>query len=157
MDSPSGIAGVFDRAAETYDAVGVSWFGPIADGLVAELEVQPGEHALDVGCGPGAVLGLMARDVGLTGRALGIDLAPRMVERAEHELAGLPQVEVRVADASAPQLGDATFDVIASSLVLFFLPDPAAVVRTWTGLLSPGGKTGHRDLCSARRTVEPGR
>ena len=38
MSSPAGIAGVFDRAADTYDAVGVPWFGPIAQGLVEELD-----------------------------------------------------------------------------------------------------------------------
>jgi len=29
---PSGLAGVFDRAADSYDAIGVPWFGPIARG-----------------------------------------------------------------------------------------------------------------------------
>ncbi|CAA9310725.1 MAG: hypothetical protein AVDCRST_MAG16-123, partial [uncultured Frankineae bacterium] len=40
MTSPPGVAGVFDRAADTYDAIGVPWFGPIAQGLVEELDVQ---------------------------------------------------------------------------------------------------------------------
>ena len=55
MSPLSGVAGVFDRAAETYDAVGVPWFQPIAQGLVEELAVQPGEAVLDIGCGRGAV------------------------------------------------------------------------------------------------------
>jgi ubiquinone/menaquinone biosynthesis C-methylase UbiE len=142
MATPTGIAGVFDRAADTYDDVGVPWFRPIALGLVEELAVAPGERVLDVGCGRGAALEPFARAAGQTGRVLGIDLAPRMVERTAEDFRAVPQVEVRVADASAPGLPAASFDVVGSSLVLFFLPDPAAAVRTWTHLLVDGGRLG---------------
>lgn len=140
--APAGIAGVFDRAADTYDAVGVPWFGPIARGLVDELAVQPGERVLDVGCGRGAALLPLAEAAGPTGHVLGIDLSPRMVALTAADVRDLPHVEVRVADASAPGLTAASYDVIASSLVLFFLPDPAAAVRTWTELLVDGGRLG---------------
>jgi ubiquinone/menaquinone biosynthesis C-methylase UbiE len=142
VTSPAGIAGVFDRAADTYDDVGVPWFRPIAHGLVDELAVRPGERGLDIGCGCGAALEPLARDTGPTGTVLGIDLAPRMVRRTAHDLRDLPQVQVRVGDAAAPDLPAASFDVIASSLVLFFLPDPAAALRSWTQLLVPGGRLG---------------
>lgn len=142
MGSPDGIAGVFDRAADTYDDVGVPWFGPIAAGLVDELSVLSGERVLDVGCGRGAALAPLARASGPGGYALGIDLAPRMVELTARDLAGLPQVEVRMDDASAPALPPSSFDVVASCLVLFFLPDPAGALRAWTELLVPGGRVG---------------
>lgn len=142
MGETDGIAGVFDRAADTYDDVGVPWFGPIAAGLVDELAVDPGERVLDVGCGRGAALAPLARAAGPTGYALGIDLAPRMVELTALDLADLPQVEVRVGDARAPALPASSFDVLASCLVLFFLPDPAGVLRTWSELLVPGGRLG---------------
>lgn len=142
MAPVTGVAGVFDRAADTYDDVDLPWFRPIAEGLVDRLAVQQGERVLDIGCGRGAALAPLARAVGPTGRALGIDLAPRMVELTARDLRDLPQVEVRVADASAPGLPAGSFDVIASSLVLFFLPDPAAAVRSWTELLVEGGRLG---------------
>ncbi len=142
MTPATGIAGVFDRAADTYDDVGVPWFRPIAQGLVDELDVKPGECVLDVGCGRGAALIPLARAAGPTGRVLGIDLAPRMVELTAQDVRDLPQVEVRVADASAPGLQPSSYDVVASSLVLFFLPDPAAAVRTWSQLLVGGGRLG---------------
>ena len=142
MGSPDGIAGVFDRAADTYDRVGVPWFEPIAAGLVAELAVRPGERVLDVGCGRGAALRPLAQATGPDGYALGIDLAPRMVELTRQDLSDLPQVEVRVGDARAPGLPSASFDVVASCLVLFFLPDPAAALRAWTDLLVGGGRLG---------------
>lgn len=140
--SRSGIADLFDRVADVYDAVDVPWFGPIAQGLVDELAVRPGERVLDVGCGRGAALVPLARATGPDGSVLGIDLAPRMVALTAADTRDLPQVEVRVADAVAPNLPAASYDVVASSLVLFFLPDPAEVVRTWSGLLAPGGRLG---------------
>ena len=135
------VVAVFDRAAATYDAVGVKMFGPIAERLVAELDLRPGERVLDVGCGRGAVLLRAARRVGPTGAVIGVDLAPGMVERARAaaEEAGIA-AEVRIADAEDP--GGGPYDVIASSLVLFFLPDPVAALRSWRSLLADGGRIG---------------
>ena len=140
--SPPGMAGVFDRAADTYDAVGVPWFGPVAQGLVEELDVRPGERVLDLGCGRGAALLPLARAAGPTGRALGLDLAPRMVELTAQDASDLPQVEVRVGDASAPDVPAQAYDVVSCCLVLFFLPDPAAAVRSWVPAVAPGGRVG---------------
>lgn len=140
--TPAGIAGVFDRAADTYDAVGVPWFRPIAQGLVDELAVQPGERVLDVGCGRGAALLPLARAAGPDGAVLGIDLSPRMVERTAHDVRDMPQVKVRIADASALDLPPASYDVVASSLVLFFMPDPPAALAGWSQLLVAGGRLG---------------
>lgn len=142
MASLQGPAGVFDRAADTYDAVGVAWFTPIAHGLVQALAVQPGERVLDVGCGRGAALFPLAEAAGRTGSAIGTDIAPRMVELTARDAADIPQVRVLIGDAGAPDFPAESFDVIASSLVLFFLPDPAGAVRAWTDLLVPGGRLG---------------
>lgn len=140
--TPAGVAGVFDRAADTYDAVGVPWFGPIAQGLVKELAVRPGERVLDIGCGRGAALVPLAHAAGPSGTVLGIDLAPRMVELTAADVRDLPQAEVRLGDATAPQLPPQSYDVVASCLVLFFLADPAAAVQAWTDLLVHGGRMG---------------
>ncbi len=110
--SPAGVAYVFDRATDTYDDIGVPWFQPIAQGLVDELAVQPGERVLDVGCGRGAALLPLGRAAGPTGHVLGIDLAPRMVERTARDVRGMPHVEVRIADASDPGLLPSSYDVV---------------------------------------------
>jgi SAM-dependent methyltransferase len=73
---------------------------------------------------------------------VGIDLSPRMVERTAADVRELPHVEVQVGDASAPAFAPGSFDVLASCLVLFFLPDPAAAVAAWTPLLADGGRVG---------------
>ena len=140
--------GLFDALAETYDQVGVEWFAPIAEELVFALDPQPGEHALDLGCGRGAALLPIARAVGPTGRALGGDISPNMVAQCRQLAAaeGLDQVEVRELDAQEPVLPDdghpADLDLIASSLVVFFLPDPLAALGRWLPLLRPGGRVG---------------
>ena len=149
---PVGIVGVFDRAADTYDAVGVPWFGPIADGLVAELAPRPGERALDIGCGRGAVTRPLAQAVGANGTVLAVDLAPQMVAKTAQDFADLPQVSVQVGDAAALDVpGD--WDLIASSLVLFFLPDPAGAATSWVQLLRPGGRLGVTTFGAATTTA----
>jgi ubiquinone/menaquinone biosynthesis C-methylase UbiE len=142
MASPDGSAGIFDRVADTYDQVGVPWFGPIAAGLVEQLAVRTGEQVLDIGTGRGAALIPLAVAAGPTGRVLGIDLAPRMVALTAQDIAALPQAHVRVANAMAPGLPSSSFDVVCASLVLFFLPDPVAALRTWADLLVDGGRLG---------------
>ncbi|MEH0842242.1 class I SAM-dependent methyltransferase [Micromonospora sp. CPCC 205711] len=97
-----------------------------------------------MGCGRGAVLLPLAEAVGPTGSVTGVDLAPGMVAATRAEVArrGLAQVDVRLMDAAAPDLPAGGYDLVASSLVLFFLPDPAAALRAWWELLVPGGRLG---------------
>lgn len=140
----AGVASIFDRVADTYDNVGVPWFGPIAERLVAGLDPRPGERALDVGSGRGAALFPLASAVGPSGSANGIDLSVRMVATTSADIAarGLTNIELEVMDASAPHFPHAGFDIVASSLVIFFLPDPAAALRRWRDLLAESGRLG---------------
>jgi ubiquinone/menaquinone biosynthesis C-methylase UbiE len=144
-DPDARVAGLFHRVADTYDAVGVDFFEPIAAGLVAELAPKPGERALDVGCGRGAVLMRLAEAVGPSGHVTGIDAAPGMVERTRADVneAGLDAfVEVAVGDAHAVETAPSSFDLVASSLVLFFLSDPLAALVSWHEALVEGGRLG---------------
>jgi ubiquinone/menaquinone biosynthesis C-methylase UbiE len=145
MADPRGeIAGVFDRASESYDRVGVDFFSDVGRALVDDVRIGDGDHVLDVGCGRGAVLFAAAEAVGPAGSALGIDLAPGMVERTAAEAAerGLDNVRVEVQDAQEPTLPAAGFDVVLSSLVVFFLPDPLAALRAWRAATCDGGRLG---------------
>jgi ubiquinone/menaquinone biosynthesis C-methylase UbiE len=137
-------ARLFDSLADTYDAVGVEFFGPIARGLLDLLDPQPGESFLDVGCGTGALLIPAARAVGRSGRAVGIDVSPAMVSaaRTHADRLGLGHVEVAVGDAQFPELPAGAFDVVGSSLVLFFLPDPLRALTAWRHAVAPGGRLG---------------
>lgn len=144
-DPQARVTDVFHRVSATYDAVGVDFFGPIAAGLVAELAPRPGERALDVGCGRGAVLFRLAEAIGPKGHVSGIDLAPGMVDRTGAEVAaeGLDAlVDVSIGDAAAIEVTPATFDLVASSLVLFFLRDPLVALRSWRPALVENGRLG---------------
>lgn len=136
------IAGVFDRAADTYDRTGVEFFGIVGRRLVDLAAVEPGSRVLDLGCGRGAATLPAAERVGPTGHVLAMDLAEGMVSRlrAEVEQAGLRQVACLVGDAEDPQLEPAAWDVVLASLVLFFLPSHQDAMRSYRRLLRSGGR-----------------
>ncbi len=130
--------------APLYEAVGVPWFTPIAERLVDELDPHSGEHVLDAGCGKGVALPRLSTAVGPGGRVTGIDISQGMLDKAAQtvSLRGLHNVELFRMDASRPDFAPMSFSVISSSLVLFFLPDPAAALRSWYQLLVPSGRIG---------------
>ncbi|MGK2852701.1 MAG: class I SAM-dependent methyltransferase, partial [Microbacteriaceae bacterium] len=118
------VAATFNRVADEYEAVGVPWFVPIAEQLVSLLSPVDGERALDIGTGRGAALWPLVDAVGPRGQVTGFDLAERMVDetRADAQARGATNVDLAVANAMNPALPAGSFDLIASSLVLFFLP-----------------------------------
>src|SRR5262245_12377842 len=125
-DRKARVAGVFDRAAPTYDEVGVRFFEPAGADLVRAAELRRGDRVLDVGCGRGASLFPAAMTVAPEGAVVGIDLAPGMVAAVAEELQRrvLPHVTVGVGDAEAPEFPDRSFDAVLAGFVLFLLPDP---------------------------------
>jgi ubiquinone/menaquinone biosynthesis C-methylase UbiE len=106
-----------------------------ADRLRSWLPGRPGD-VLDLGCGTGS-LSLLAAEQGH--RVTGVDLSQAMIELARAKLAGRDAVFL-VGDAAAPPVGERRFDVVLVRHVLWALPDPAGVLRHWTGLLRPGGR-----------------
>jgi ubiquinone/menaquinone biosynthesis C-methylase UbiE len=141
-DRLSEVAALFDRLAAGYDQTGVPYYAVIARGLVDRLHVQPGEHVLDVGAGRGAATFPLAEAVGEGGYVDAIDVAPGMVEHLAADTAGLPQVRVALGDAADPHPPGAPYDVVAASLVVFFLPDPLDALVRWRALLRHGGRLG---------------
>jgi ubiquinone/menaquinone biosynthesis C-methylase UbiE len=143
MPTPPRVADVFDALATTYDQTGMPFFRPAGSRLVERLAPQRGDRALDIGCGRGAATVPLAEAVGPEGSVLAIDVSPNMVAatRALVDDAGLGQVRVEVADAG--DLGPrGPFDALTASLVLFFLPDPAAALTSWLSLVADGGRLG---------------
>jgi ubiquinone/menaquinone biosynthesis C-methylase UbiE len=134
------VAGVFDRASDTYDTVGVDFFAPLAAALVGHAQLQPGERVLDLGTGRGAALKAAAYAVGPSGEVRGVDLAPGMVARTSADVAHLPHVGVSLGDADQPPARDGGWDVVLASFVLFFLPDPVGAAERIRAVLHRGGR-----------------
>jgi len=137
------VSGVFHRASDTYDAVGVDFFEPLAAALVSRVDLRRGESVLDLGTGRGAALFAAARLVGPEGEVLGIDLADGMVERtsADTHLHGLNgYVRVHRGDADHPPARAGGWDVVMASFVLFFLPDPPEAAERIRLVLRPSGR-----------------
>lgn len=93
---------------------------------------------LDVGCGTGS-LSLLLAEAGH--RVTGVDLAPRMIERARAKLtaAGLAG-RFLVGDAAVPPTGEERFDMLLSRHLVWTLPDPEAALLEWVTRLRPGGR-----------------
>jgi ubiquinone/menaquinone biosynthesis C-methylase UbiE len=138
------VATLFDVVADRYDEVGVPFFQPIAASLLRAMPPRAGERWLDVGCGRGAVLLQVAEAVGADGTVVGTDLSEGMLAQCRRLLRaqGLNAVELVRDDAQAPGVGGGPYDTLSSSLVLFFLPDPAAALRAWLPLVAPRGRIG---------------
>ena len=132
----------FDRGASSYDDGGVSFFSPMGRRLVELADPGPSERVLDVGCGRGACLFPAAAAVGPSGQAVGIDIAPGMVDHVRQEAVdgGLTQVEVRLMDAERPDFAAASFDVVVGSFSIIFLPAAPAVLPRYARLLTPAGR-----------------
>jgi SAM-dependent methyltransferase len=102
--------------------------------LLLELLPPAPARVADLGCGTGTLAGLLT-DEGYD--VTGVDVSPEMVRRARQKVPGVAFVE---ADASAPPLDPASYDVVLSRHVLWAMPDPAAALARWQDLLTPGGR-----------------
>jgi arsenite methyltransferase len=110
--------------------------------------IPVGVRVLDVGCGAGTDLLLAARQVGPTGRAIGIDMTAEMRERARTgaRACGLEHVEVREGDATELPLDDASVDVVISNGVLNLVPEKERAFAEIARVLKPGGRLQIADI-----------
>jgi ubiquinone/menaquinone biosynthesis C-methylase UbiE len=112
----------------------------LAAELLDRVGAAEGQSAIDVGCGPGGILELLAERVGPRGRVVGLEVDPVHVAMARELVAeqGLTNVEVIQADAHTG-LPPASFDVAHARTVLVNVPDPEAVLAEMTRLVRAGG------------------
>src|SRR5438105_9521674 len=96
----------------------------------AFARLRPGEVVVDLGCGGGLDVFLAAGKVGPTGKAIGIDMTPEMIDRARRNAAkqAMTHVEFHLARMESLPLPDQSGDCVMSNCVIKLAPDTRAIL-----------------------------
>ena len=125
-------------AADDYERFMGRWSRAIGEKFLAWLAPPANARWLDVGCGTGAFSELIAKRCAPTSLA-GIDPSPEQIAYAREHF---PRFRFEVAGADAMPFPDGAFDVVASALVIHFIPDRRQAFAEMKRVLSAGGLVG---------------
>lgn len=114
--------------------------------------LQPGERVVDVGSGAGFDSFVAAGQVGATGRVVGVDMTPEMLEKSRATAAalGYDHVEFREGLAEALPVEDGWADVVISNGVINLCADKRTVFEEIRRVLRPGGTLQFADIANGR-------
>lgn len=117
---------------------------------------QPGETVVDLGSGAGMDSFIAAMSVGSSGRVIGIDMTPEMVQRGRRlaEQLELENVDFREGFIEDLPIEDDWADVVISNGVINLCPDKMAVYREVHRILRPGGRMTIADICVEKPVPE---
>jgi SAM-dependent methyltransferase len=121
--------------------------------------IEPGAVVVDLGCGAGTDLLLAAQMTGPTGRVIGVDMTPSMLEqaRASAQAMDLANVELHESLIETLPLEDGSVDVVISNGVVDLVPDKDAVFDEIDRVLRPGGRLQLADVVIQTEVSEDAR
>lgn len=143
---------VYNIMSEDYTAL--EGYNPDADlglgcGLPTQFaKIKKGDVVIDLGSGAGNDAFIARHETGETGKVIGIDFTPAMIERARQnaELRGFHNVEFRQGDIEKMPVTANTADVIVSNCVLNLVPNKDGVIKEIYRVLKPGGHFSISDI-----------
>lgn len=109
---------------------------------LAYAELKTGEVVVDLGSGAGREVMLAARQVGQTGRAIGVDMTPEMIWTARENASrsAISNVDFRLGELEHLPVSDAAADVVISNCVINLVPDKPKAFAEAHRILKPGGR-----------------
>ena len=135
-----------DKKQQYFDSIGDDWDRDLtAEDLerlahiIDQVSIPRGVNVCDLGCGTGVLFDLLRRRVGETGYIVGVDFAPRVAHRAQHNFP-FHNIGVVEADACCMPFKDHVFDVVISFAAFAHFHHKDETIRQANQILKPGGK-----------------